>query len=105
MEGRRNVGGVRQPGGVNYDIPDAAAELARWQAGAISRRQLPGAGLTAQMITTRLVLQQRPVAETESAPRKVTRCRTLSWWPWQAPGGEWKTAPAKQAPASRITHA
>jgi hypothetical protein len=28
MEGRRNVGGVRQPGGVNYEIPDAAAELA-----------------------------------------------------------------------------
>lgn len=39
---------------MNYDIPDAAAELARWQAGAISRQQLLGFGLTPQMITTRL---------------------------------------------------
>jgi predicted transcriptional regulator of viral defense system len=39
---------------VNYDVPDVAAGLARWQAGVISRRQLLDAGLTSQMITTRL---------------------------------------------------
>lgn len=39
---------------MNYDIPAAAAEIARWQSGAISRRQLLDAGLTSQMITTRL---------------------------------------------------
>ena len=37
-----------------YEIPVAAAEIARRQAGAISRQQLLGAGLTSQMITTRL---------------------------------------------------
>jgi predicted transcriptional regulator of viral defense system len=40
--------------GMNYDVPSAAAEIARWQSGAISRRQLLDAGLTSQMITTRL---------------------------------------------------
>jgi predicted transcriptional regulator of viral defense system len=39
---------------MDYDIPDAAAELVRLQAGAISRQQLLAAGLTPQIITTRL---------------------------------------------------
>jgi hypothetical protein len=39
---------------VNYDIPSVMSELAHWQDGAISRRQLLAAGLTAQMIDTRL---------------------------------------------------
>jgi predicted transcriptional regulator of viral defense system len=39
---------------MNYDIPEAAAEVARWQSGTISRRQLLDAGLTSQMIATRL---------------------------------------------------
>ena len=39
---------------MNYDIPDAAADLARWQDGAISRPQLLAAGFTSQMIATRL---------------------------------------------------
>jgi hypothetical protein len=39
---------------MNYDIHGSAAELARWQAGAISRQQLLTAGLTSQMVATRL---------------------------------------------------
>src|SRR5215831_6957588 len=39
---------------MNYDIPVAAAEIASRQAGAISRQQLLAAGLTSQMIATRL---------------------------------------------------
>jgi predicted transcriptional regulator of viral defense system len=39
---------------MNYDIPDAGADLARWQAGVMSRQQLLWAGLTPQVITTRL---------------------------------------------------
>ena len=39
---------------MNYDIPARLGELARWQAGAISRQQLLAGGLTPQMITTRL---------------------------------------------------
>ncbi|MGH3254866.1 MAG: hypothetical protein ACRDOU_05555 [Streptosporangiaceae bacterium] len=39
---------------MNYDIPDAVAETAHWQAGTLSRRQLLDAGLTSQMIATRL---------------------------------------------------
>ncbi len=39
---------------MSYDIPASAAEVACWQAGTISRRQLLDAGLTPQMITTRL---------------------------------------------------
>ncbi|HEX5297489.1 MAG TPA: type IV toxin-antitoxin system AbiEi family antitoxin domain-containing protein [Streptosporangiaceae bacterium] len=39
---------------MKYDVPGAGAELARWQDGAISRRQLLSAGLTPQMIATRL---------------------------------------------------
>jgi predicted transcriptional regulator of viral defense system len=39
---------------MNYDIPSVMSELADLQAGAISRRQLLAAGLTAQMIDTRL---------------------------------------------------
>ncbi len=39
---------------MNYDIPARLSKLARWQAGAISRQQLLVAGLTPQMITTRL---------------------------------------------------
>jgi predicted transcriptional regulator of viral defense system len=37
-----------------YDVPAAAAETARRQAGVISRQQLLDAGLTSQMIATRL---------------------------------------------------
>jgi hypothetical protein len=39
---------------MDYDISDAAAELACWHAGVISRQQLLAAGLTSQMIATRL---------------------------------------------------
>ena len=39
---------------MNYDIPSVMSELADLQDGAISRRQLLAAGLTAQMIDTRL---------------------------------------------------
>jgi predicted transcriptional regulator of viral defense system len=39
---------------MNYDIPVKAAEIARWQAGTISRRQLLDAGLSAQMIFKRI---------------------------------------------------
>ena len=38
-----------------HDIPAAAAEIARWQAGAISRRQLLDAGLTSKLIARRLM--------------------------------------------------
>ena len=40
---------------MNYDIPAAAAELAHWQAGAISRRQLLDAGLSTKLIERRLL--------------------------------------------------
>jgi predicted transcriptional regulator of viral defense system len=40
--------------GMNYDIPDALVETVHWQAGTLSRRQLLDAGLTSQMINTRL---------------------------------------------------
>jgi predicted transcriptional regulator of viral defense system len=43
---------------MDYDISGAPAELARWQAGVISRQQLLAAGLTPQMITTRLERQR-----------------------------------------------
>ena len=43
---------------MSYDIPAAAAEIARRQAGAISRQQLLDAGLTSQMIATRLEHQR-----------------------------------------------
>ena len=39
---------------MGYDIPAAAAGIAQWQAGAISRRQLLDAGLTGQLIKRRL---------------------------------------------------
>ena len=39
---------------MGYDIPAAAAEIARWQAGVISRPQLLDTGLSAQMIKRRL---------------------------------------------------
>jgi very-short-patch-repair endonuclease len=39
---------------MDYDIPAAAAAIASWQAGAISRHQLLDAGLSSQMITTYL---------------------------------------------------
>ncbi len=40
---------------MTYDIPAAAAEIARWQAGAISRRQLLDAGLSTKLIERRLL--------------------------------------------------
>jgi predicted transcriptional regulator of viral defense system len=40
---------------MGYDIPAMAAEIARWQAGAISRRQLLDAGLSAKLIERRLL--------------------------------------------------
>jgi len=49
-----NVSAARHSRDVNYDIPDVVSELAHGQAGAISRRQLLTAGLTVQMIDTRL---------------------------------------------------
>jgi len=39
---------------MSYDIPAAAAQIAQWQSGAISRRQLLDAGLSAQMIKRRV---------------------------------------------------
>lgn len=39
---------------MNYDIPAEAAEIAHWQAGAISRRQLLDAGLKSKTIARRL---------------------------------------------------
>jgi Transcriptional regulator, AbiEi antitoxin len=54
MGRRGNVGGTGHSGGVKYDIPCVAADVARRQAGVMSRQQLLAAGLTAQMITTRL---------------------------------------------------
>lgn len=39
---------------MGYDIPAVAAEIARWQSGAISRQQLLDAGLSAQMIKRRV---------------------------------------------------
>jgi len=43
---------------MNYDIPATVAATVHWQAGAISRRQLLDAGLTPQMIATRLERQR-----------------------------------------------
>jgi len=40
--------------GIKFHIPDGVAETAQWQAGTLSRRQLLDAGLTSQMIATRL---------------------------------------------------
>lgn len=39
---------------MDHDLPAAAATIAQWQSGVISRRQLLDAGLTSQMIATRL---------------------------------------------------
>jgi predicted transcriptional regulator of viral defense system len=39
---------------MSYDIAGAATEMARWQAGAISRRQLLEAGLSSQLIKRRI---------------------------------------------------
>jgi hypothetical protein len=41
---------ARHYAGMRYDIPAAAAEIAQSQAGAISRKQLLDAGLSAQLI-------------------------------------------------------
>jgi predicted transcriptional regulator of viral defense system len=41
-------------GNMSYDIPGEAAEMARWQAGAISRQQLLDCGLSPQMIVRRI---------------------------------------------------
>jgi hypothetical protein len=54
MEITGNVGAPGHSWRVNYDIPDVVSELAHGQAGAISRRQLLAAGLTAQIIDTRI---------------------------------------------------
>jgi len=43
---------------MRYDIPAVAAEIAQSQAGAISRKQLLDAGLSAQVITRRLERQR-----------------------------------------------
>ncbi len=40
---------------MGYDIPATAAEIAHWQAGAISRRQLLDAGLSTKLIERRLL--------------------------------------------------
>ena len=39
---------------MKYDVPAGLLELARWQAGAISRKQLLGAGLKSKTVTRRL---------------------------------------------------
>ena len=39
---------------MKYDIPAAAAPIAQWQSGAVSRQQLLDAGLTTKLITARL---------------------------------------------------
>jgi predicted transcriptional regulator of viral defense system len=39
---------------MGYDIPAAAAEIAQWQSGTVSRQQLLDAGLSAQLIKRRL---------------------------------------------------
>jgi predicted transcriptional regulator of viral defense system len=39
---------------MSYDIPAAAAEMAQWQSGIVSRQQLLDAGLSAQLIKRRL---------------------------------------------------
>jgi predicted transcriptional regulator of viral defense system len=43
---------------MRYDIPAPAADLAQWQEGVISRKQLLDAGLSAQLITRRLERQR-----------------------------------------------
>src|SRR6266496_6090319 len=43
---------------MRYDIPAAVAEIAQWQSGVISRKQLLDAGLSAQLITRRLERQR-----------------------------------------------
>jgi predicted transcriptional regulator of viral defense system len=43
---------------MRYDIPSAAAEVAQWQAGVVSRKQLLDAGLSAQLVTRRLERQR-----------------------------------------------
>jgi predicted transcriptional regulator of viral defense system len=43
---------------MGYDIPASADEIARWQAGAISRRQLIAAGVSSQLIVERLKRQR-----------------------------------------------
>ena len=50
-----NVRVTRHSSVMGYDIPAAAAEIARWQAGAISRRQLLDAGLSIKLIERRLL--------------------------------------------------
>ena len=40
---------------MGYDIPAAAAEIVRWQTGAISRQQLLDAGLSTKLIERRLM--------------------------------------------------
>jgi predicted transcriptional regulator of viral defense system len=54
MKAHENVSARRHSEEVNYDIPAVVAELTHWQAGVISRQQLLAAGLTPQMISTRL---------------------------------------------------
>ena len=54
----RDHGNVRvatHSGPMTYDIPAAAAEIAHWQAGAISRQQLLDAGLSTKLIERRLL--------------------------------------------------
>ena len=43
-----NVSAAGHSGAMGYDIPAAAAEIAQWQSGVISRRQLLDAGLSAR---------------------------------------------------------
>jgi Transcriptional regulator, AbiEi antitoxin len=68
---------------MNYDLPAAVAEFARWQAGVISRQQLLEAGLTPQMIATRLergrwqTLYRGVYAVFSGPPRRET-------WLWTA---------------------
>ena len=54
LRDHENVGAARHSGAMGYDIPASADEIARWQAGAISRRQLLAAGVSNQIIFERL---------------------------------------------------
>jgi predicted transcriptional regulator of viral defense system len=54
LRDHENVSVARHDSSMGYDIPAAAAEIAQWQSGTVSRRQLLDAGLSAQLIKRRL---------------------------------------------------
>src|SRR6202034_4479686 len=54
LRDHKNVSGVLHSRGMNCDVPGYLAELAHWQEGAITRKQLLDAGLTTKVIAHRL---------------------------------------------------